>query len=132
MENITLFENLVIWLVRNRRSVAIETGIVYGHKIYKQQEYTIIELTPTSVSITADHFYLETSSLDELIRVVKFQDEISLDLTGKKNGRGAYICNDKCCIEKLKKQKLLNRAFSCPVEDAVYDKIMEDFLGKQD
>jgi predicted RNA-binding protein YlxR (DUF448 family) len=68
----------------------------------------------------------------ELIRVVKFQDEISLDLTGKKNGRGAYVCNDKCCIEKLKKQKLLNRAFSCPVEDAVYDKIMEDFLGKQD
>ena len=68
----------------------------------------------------------------ELIRVVKYQDEISLDLTGKKNGRGAYVCNDKDCIQKLKKQKLLNRTFACPVEDAVYDKIMEDFLAKQD
>ena len=67
----------------------------------------------------------------ELIRVVKFNDQISLDLTGKQNGRGAYVCNDKECIQNLKKKKLLNRAFSCNVEDAVYDKIMEDFLGKQ-
>ena len=68
----------------------------------------------------------------ELIRVVKFNEEISLDKTGKLNGRGAYVCNDEQCIAKLKKQKLLNRAFSCQVEDSVYDKIMEDFLGKQD
>lgn len=68
----------------------------------------------------------------ELIRVVKFNDDISLDKTGKLNGRGAYVCNDEQCIAKLKKQKLLNKAFSCQVEDVVYDKIMEDFLGKQD
>ena len=68
----------------------------------------------------------------ELIRVVKFNDQISLDLTGKQTGRGASVCNDKECIQNLKKKKLLNRAFSCNVEDAVYDKIMEDFLGKQD
>ena len=68
----------------------------------------------------------------ELIRVVKFNDEIKLDLTGKLNGRGAYVCNDETCIKKLKKQKLLNRTFSCQVEDSVYDKITEDFLGKQD
>lgn len=66
----------------------------------------------------------------ELIRVVKFNDEIKLDKTGKLNGRGAYVCNDEACILKLKKQKLLNRAFSCQVEESVYDKIMEDFLGE--
>ena len=66
----------------------------------------------------------------ELIRVVKFNDEIKLDKTGKLNGRGAYVCNDEACILKLKKQKLLNRAFSCQVDESVYDKIMEDFLGK--
>ncbi len=66
----------------------------------------------------------------ELIRVVKFGEEIKLDFTGKLNGRGAYVCNDKACVEKLKKQKLLNRAFSCQVADEVYDGIMEDFLGK--
>ena len=67
----------------------------------------------------------------ELIRVVKSGDEIKLDFTGKLNGRGAYVCNDQACVDKLKKQKLLNRAFSMPVSDQVYDVIMEEFLGKQ-
>ena len=66
----------------------------------------------------------------ELIRVVKFNEQITLDKTGKANGRGAYVCPDKACIEKLKKQKLLNRAFSMPVADEVYDKILEDFIGE--
>ena len=66
----------------------------------------------------------------ELIRVVKFGDEIKLDFTGRLNGRGAYVCNDKACVEKLKKQKLLNRAFSMQVPDEIYDSIMEEFLGK--
>ena len=67
----------------------------------------------------------------EMTRVVKNADgEIFPDPTGKAQGRGAYICNDKGCVEKLKKQKLLNRAFSMPVPDQVYDKILEEFLGK--
>lgn len=67
----------------------------------------------------------------ELIRIVKSEDGISLDRTGRKNGRGAYICDDAGCIAKLKKGKLLNRAFSCPVDDVVYDKIAEEFFGEQ-
>ncbi len=66
----------------------------------------------------------------ELIRIVKNGDQILLDKTGKANGRGAYICNDENCIQRLKKQKNLNRVFSCQVEDAVYDRITEEFLGK--
>ena len=68
----------------------------------------------------------------ELVRVVKFGEEIKLDFTGKLNGRGAYVCNDKECVKKLKKQKLLNRAFEMQVSDDIYDKIMEEFLGKQE
>lgn len=68
----------------------------------------------------------------DLIRIVRSGEEIKLDLTGKLNGRGAYVCNELQCVQKLKKQKLLNRAFSMPVSDEIYDKIMEDFLGKQD
>ncbi len=64
----------------------------------------------------------------ELIRIVKDGDQVSLDKTGKKNGRGAYICNDVECLKKLKKQKLLNRTFSMEVSDEVYAKIMEEFL----
>ena len=67
----------------------------------------------------------------ELIRVVKYGEEISLDLTGKANGRGAYVCNDPDCIAKLKKNKLINRAFSCQVSEETYDKIMETYLGNK-
>ena len=65
----------------------------------------------------------------ELIRIVKNGEEIKLDKTGKANGRGAYICNDKECIAKLKKQKLLNRVFACQVDDSVYTAIEEAFLA---
>lgn len=68
----------------------------------------------------------------ELIRVVKYGEEIFLDQTGKANGRGAYVCNDVNCITKLKKNKLINRAFSCQVTEETYDKILETYLGNKD
>ena len=67
----------------------------------------------------------------ELIRVVKFGDDISLDVTGKANGRGAYVCNEQECIAKLKKGKLLNKVFSCQVSDQTYDRITETYLGNK-
>ncbi len=67
----------------------------------------------------------------ELVRIVKNGEEISVDLTGKKNGRGAYICTNPDCLAKLKKQKTLNRAFKCEVSDAVYDSITEALLGHE-
>lgn len=67
----------------------------------------------------------------ELMRIVKSGDEIKLDRTGKLNGRGAYICADKECMAKLKKQKLINRAFSCNVSDEVYDALEAEFLGTE-
>ena len=68
----------------------------------------------------------------EMARIVKSGEEITLDLTGRANGRGAYICSNGECIKKLKKQKLLSRAFSCAVSDDVYLAIEEKFFGKQD
>lgn len=57
----------------------------------------------------------------ELIRVVKSAEgEISLDRTGKKNGRGAYICPSGECLEKAKKARRLEKSFSCKIEDGVY------------
>lgn len=67
----------------------------------------------------------------ELVRVVKDKDgNISFDPTGKKNGRGAYICKDKACFEKLKKQKALNRAFKCNISDEIISSIEEEILGQ--
>ena len=58
----------------------------------------------------------------ELVRVVRSPEgEISLDLTGRKPGRGAYICPSLDCLRKASRAKRLERAFSCRIPDAVYD-----------
>ena len=58
----------------------------------------------------------------ELIRAVKSPEgEISLDLTGKKSGRGAYICPDKACFRQARKGKRLERALETAIPDSVYD-----------
>ena len=68
-----------------------------------------------------------------LIRVVKSPEgEISIDLTGKKDGRGAYICNSTECLKKAKKRKSIERAFSMKIDDSVYDEMEEEILtGKE-
>lgn len=63
----------------------------------------------------------------ELIRIVKSPEGIiSLDFTGKKNGRGAYVCPSEACINKCRKAKLLNRAFSSQVDNEVYDNLIKE------
>lgn len=58
----------------------------------------------------------------ELIRAVKSPEgEISLDLTGKKSGRGAYICPDKKCFDKARKGKRLEKALEISIPEEVYD-----------
>ena len=62
----------------------------------------------------------------ELVRVVKNQEgEISLDLTGKKAGRGAYVCRDIECLKKARKARRLDKAFSCRIPEEVYDRMEE-------
>ena len=69
----------------------------------------------------------------ELIRVVKAPDtkdengeiiakgEISLDLTGRKAGRGAYVCRNLACFEKARKARRFERSLSCKIPDEVYE-----------
>ena len=62
-----------------------------------------------------------------LLRIVRSPEgEISLDLTGKKNGRGAYVCPNKDCITKAVKERRLERALEKPVREEVYQQILED------
>ena len=62
----------------------------------------------------------------ELVRIVKNKDgEVSLDLTGKKPGRGAYICKDIECLKKARKAKRIERALDCQISPELYD-IMEE------
>lgn len=65
---------------------------------------------------------------NDLIRVVKTpEQEIVLDFTGKKNGRGAYICNSEACINKCIKAKLISRAFKQEIAPEVYENIKKEF-----
>lgn len=58
----------------------------------------------------------------ELIRVVRAPTgEVSLDFKGKKPGRGAYLCPSPGCLAKIRKSRGLERAFSVPIEAAVYE-----------
>lgn len=60
----------------------------------------------------------------EMLRIVKTADgEIFPDPTGKAAGRGAYICSEEECRRLLGAKKLLNKAFSAPVEAEVYERI---------
>lgn len=67
----------------------------------------------------------EMRDKSDLIRVVKTPDgEILVDDSQKQDGRGAYICKNKECLEKLNKNKAFNRAFKMPVEDTIYQRLM--------
>lgn len=66
----------------------------------------------------------------ELVRVVKSPEgEISLDLSGRKPGRGAYICPALECLQKARKARRLERAFSCQIPDAVYDAMEKELTA---
>ncbi|MEE0060445.1 MAG: YlxR family protein [Acutalibacteraceae bacterium] len=73
----------------------------------------------------------------ELIRIVRSPEvknengevveepQISLDTTGKKSGRGAYVCNNIECLQKAQKARRLERAFSCKIPEEVYTQLEE-------
>ena len=63
----------------------------------------------------------------ELVRVVKSPEgEISLDLTGKKPGRGAYVCRSADCLKAARKARRLERAFSCQISAELYERMEEE------
>ena len=58
----------------------------------------------------------------ELVRVVRSKEgEISLDLTGRKAGRGAYVCRSLDCLKKARKTRRIERSLDCQIPDEVYD-----------
>lgn len=68
----------------------------------------------------------------ELVRVVKSPEgEISLDLTGKKPGRGAYICKSAACLSKAQKSRRLEKTFSCKIESDIYDAMEGELAGNE-
>jgi predicted RNA-binding protein YlxR (DUF448 family) len=72
-------------------------------------------------------------SKKELIRVVKTPtDEMLIDLSGKKAGRGAYLCGKLTCFKLAKKSKALDRALKSAVSPDIYDALEQDFIKVED
>lgn len=70
----------------------------------------------------------EMKNKKEMMRVLKTpEDEIVLDVTGKKNGRGAYLCKTRECLIKARKNKGLERSFKMSIPNEIYDNLEKEF-----
>ena len=71
----------------------------------------------------------ESKPKKELLRIVKSAEDgsICIDTTGRKNGRGAYICPSETCFAQVIKGHKLNKEFECAVSDEVYQSLMDSF-----
>ncbi len=66
------------------------------------------------------------------VRIVRSKEgEIFIDLTGKKSGRGAYVCRDDNCFAQVRKAKKLERALKCAVPEEIYDNIEKELSSDQ-
>ncbi|WP_294156381.1 YlxR family protein [uncultured Clostridium sp.] len=70
---------------------------------------------------------MEMKPKKELIRIVKTPEgEVCVDMTGKKSGRGAYVCKSIECLEKSFKARRLSRNLDTPISEEIYDKLKEE------
>ncbi len=67
-----------------------------------------------------------------LIRVLRTPEgEVKLDLTGRMNGRGAYICKSAACLKKARKSRRLETSLECAISEELYEKMEEELtVGK--
>ena len=66
----------------------------------------------------------EQKEKNEMIRIVKPKEEnLQIDLTGKKNGRGAYICKSEECLNKAIKSKKFERTFEIEINENFYERL---------
>ncbi len=70
----------------------------------------------------------EMKEKKEMMRVLKSTEgPIVLDMTGKKNGRGAYLCKSAECLKKARKNKGLERSFKINIPDEIYENLEKEF-----
>lgn len=72
----------------------------------------------------------EGKSKAELVRVVRGADgTVSVDTSGKADGRGAYVCRNAECMSALVKKHVLDRAYKCKLPQSVYDGLSAEFAS---
>ena len=75
----------------------------------------------------------EMKSKKEMMRILKTAEgDIVLDVTGKKNGRGAYLCKSDECLKKARKTKGIERSFKMSIPAEVYDNLEKEFAESEE
>lgn len=73
----------------------------------------------------------ESKEKNELIRIVRTTEgDVQIDLTGKKNGRGAYICKNEDCLNKVIKSKRLERTLEVKIDQDIYENLRGVIVDK--
>ena len=84
-------------------------------------------MTPKKIPLRRCLGCMESKPKKELIRVVRDKEgNMSVDVTGKKNGRGAYLCPSIQCYQKAVKAKRLESAFGCQIPEENYEKLAKE------
>ena len=88
---------------------------------------TTVRKTPTRRCVgCGEHFPKNT-----LIRVLRTPEgEVTLDLTGKMSGRGAYICKNAACFKKARKSKRIETSLDCRISEELYNRMEEELAGE--
>ena len=69
----------------------------------------------------------------EMMRVIRTAEgDIVLDVTGKKNGRGAYLCHEEECLKMAIKNKGLERSFKMSIDKSIYEKLQKEYEGENE
>jgi len=72
---------------------------------------------------------MESKTKNELIRILKTpENDVVIDITGRQNGRGAYICHKVECLKRARKTKALERSLSIQIPDEIYADIERQML----
>ena len=86
------------------------------------KEATVRKIPTRRCTGCGEHFPKNT-----LIRVLRTPEgEVVLDLTGKKSGRGAYICKNIACLKKARKARRLETSLECPISAEIYERMEEE------
>ena len=88
-------------------------------------------MKPRKIPLRMCNGCMEMKPKKELIRIVKSPEgEVSVDLTGKKSGRGAYICKNIDCLEKAFKARRLNKNLQTNISDEIYQRLKEEICNE--
>ena len=88
-------------------------------------------MKPKKIPMRMCNGCMEMKPKKELIRIVKnAEGEVSVDLTGKKSGRGAYICKSVECLEKAFKAKRLSRNLDVAIDEEIYNRLSEEIVNE--